>query len=138
MQETKERKIAILWVDIYYKGEYQYYQKLLPQGGIIDNNIDKSLKELQKMLGRGYTVKVGMITYQDEIDAIIKENEQSKLPIELKLNKEKDLLYTNSEEDLEEYINNYLSAVYGCSAIYTYLDNGENITVYIIERDLTE
>lgn len=55
------------------------------------------------------------------------------------MNKEKDLGYTNPEEDLEEYISNYLSDTYGfCHFGFKYIDNGDNVTAYDIEWDTSE
>lgn len=60
--------------------------------------------------------------------------EDESLKESIKLNKEKDLNYTNSEESLEKYISDYLSRKHGCACEFKYIDNGDNVNVYDIKE----
>ena len=61
------------------------------------------------------------------------------LPLSVKMNKENDLFYFDSDDDLEEYISDYLSDTYGyCHFRFNYIDNGENVTAYDIAWDISE
>ena len=71
-----------------------------------------------------------------------KEEQEQKneiAPSVLKLNKEKDLHYTNPDDDLEQTISDYLSNTFGyCHFGFKYVDNGENVRVYDIQWDTTD
>lgn len=66
-----------------------------------------------------------------------KQEQQNEIaPSVLKLNKEKDLHYTNPDDDLEQAISDYLSNTFGyCHFGFKYVDNGENVRVYDIQWD---
>lgn len=57
-----ERTIIYLFADVYYYGNYQYRQQIK----IVDNNINKSLNAYKQILGKGYSVQLGQVIYEDE------------------------------------------------------------------------
>ena len=54
----------------------------------------------------------------------------------LKLDKIKDLNYTDTADDLEQAISNYLSRKYGGYTKFEYLDNGDSVRVFVDEKTL--
>lgn len=63
-----ERKIAKLWVEVI--GPYSYF---IQEIKVIDNDIEKSMAEYKKYLGKNYRLIFNDILYQDQIDKIIEE-----------------------------------------------------------------